>query len=394
VLPLNPNLIIDGTDPATKTINDIIYLDNYWLGCQSTDVRMDWNCKDAEIPVATSYPGGWTAKFVGATPAGYQCISYPATNKVIIIAPDNNTGTTRRATIELSAGTLKQYIHLTQSPGSNTYVVQKGGLVIIPKSSANMDGVDRAIDMVSANWRFINSTQTTNAINGQGTFDFVAPNQEGVLIVEARSAAGAVYTWTVWVVENAVDFESPSYWRHHNGYTFMDRDLGNSIRYQWGRKDPDVVADRHISPAPQNMDEQGVAAILYTFITGDTFPYDWMTAGQKNNLWTTIDGEKAPYDPCPFGWRVPPAENNEASPLNGFTNGKNGMTIPNTGGLSGTDGVTAIPGSLIWGASARGADAYLYDAAAGSHKSAHRTDAYPVRCIRDVKYPGGSLVAK
>jgi hypothetical protein len=130
-----------------------------------------------------------------------------------------------------------------------------------------------------------------------------------------------------------------------------------------------------------------------TFLLSDTHPYDWMTAGQNNNLWSTIEDEKGPYDPCPFGWRVPPAPTPEASPWHGFANGANSMSLPAAGGISGETGdPIGTPRALVWGASARGTDAYLYDATGKTHTQAHRTDAYPIRCIRDVRYPGGSLI--
>ncbi|MDR1257986.1 MAG: hypothetical protein LBK65_01715 [Tannerellaceae bacterium] len=396
VLPLNPNLVLDGTDPVTKNINDIIYLDKYWLGSEATDVKMDWNTQGAVIRVATSYPGGWTAKLTATSP-DFSCSANSNLNTVTVSPISfNTTGLARTVTVELSAGTLRQYINVTQSPGSNTYVVRKGDVVTIHKSSANIDGVNRAGYITSANQRSINSSNNINllTVDNGGYITFMAPNQPDIITVTAGNGGGnTLWAWTVWVVDDINYFEDPAGQRHYNGHTFMDRDLANGLRYQWGRKDPVVLpAGLTIAPAPANMNEQEAVKNPFTFYTSQASPFDWMTAGQNNNLWTTIDGEKGPYDPCPFGWRVPPAENNEASPWTGFTNGKNGMNIDNTGGLSGSDGTTPLAGRLIWGASARGTEAYLYDAASGSHKSARRSAAYPVRCMRDAKYPGGSLI--
>jgi hypothetical protein len=222
-----------------------------------------------------------------------------------------------------------------------------------------------------------------------------------------------VWSWTVWLTGSDVDFENPKNQRYYNGYTFMDRNLGGGngngklLYYQWGRKDPvayHMASPYHpvaITPAPANMDAKEMAKHLGTFFTATAAQsYDWMTAGQHNNLWSTIDGEKGLYDPCPFGWRVPPAENNAASPWDGYTYSTyaNYLPVENHGGFSGFNGADGKPSMTfecpVWGASARGIDAYLFDANPGAHRQAHRSDAYPVRCIRDAKRTGSVLIVK
>jgi hypothetical protein len=148
------------------------------------------------------------------------------------------------------------------------------------------------------------------------------------------------------------------------------------------------VARREFKDVPPLMNQTEVVDSV--FYRSTTPPYDWIER-QNNNLWTSIDGEKGPYDPCPFGWRVPPAGNDEASPFRDFKSGANNLQVPSAGGISGETGLDIPAGALLWGASARGTDAYLYNAA-GAHQKAHRTDAYPIRCIRDAKRPGGSLI--
>jgi hypothetical protein len=75
-----------------------------------------------------------------------------------------------------------------------------------------------------------------------------------------------------------------------------------------------------------------------------------------------------------------------------FYRSANNLQVPSAGGISGETGLDLPSALLLWGASARGTDACLYDAAPVAHQKAHRTDACPIRCIRDVKRPGGSLI--
>ncbi|MDR1499718.1 MAG: hypothetical protein LBI58_01920 [Tannerellaceae bacterium] len=414
VLPLNPNLILDGADPATRNINDIVYLDQYWLGCRSTDVRIDCMAKNALMGVATSYPGGWTARVTSSSPDFLDDSRLVCADNDLLIKPVNGinaTGTILRATIELSAGTLKQHVNVTQSPGSNTYIAQVGiNSCAFPVESANIDGIDRASSITSVS--VLRSTGVSNPdITYTGSLVSVSNLlSTGVISVAAFDVNNEhVWTWTVWVVDN-VNFESQTNQRHYNGYTFMDRNLGEGsyfdvggvyrgLYYQWGRKDPvDFMGNAANTTAA--IDEIEVLKRPSTFYNSPTYPYDWMGAGQKNNLWTTIKGEKAPYDPCPFGWRVPPAENNEASPWDGFINGSNGISLSPGGITISYQTTDDDQAAVVWGASARGTDAYAYylpnhnNGTLGEHRKVNRASACQIRCVRDVKYPGGSLIVK
>jgi hypothetical protein len=281
-------------------------------------------------------------------------------------------------------------------------VVQKGSSVSIPLPSANIDGVIRSplITHITVRKNNTDPEVTTSISDPNGSYTLATNtgtfSDHVPVIATSGIGAGAdtIYSWSVWVVEN-VDFTASANQRHYNGYIFMDRNLGGNslLLYQWGRSVPVTEGKTTPAPVPTGMDETEIVKHPYTFYTNTAAPYDWMTAGQQNNLWTTIDGEKGLYDPCPFGWRVPPAENDAASPWDGFTDGKNGMTIAPTRGLSGITGQNnPSAAKIVWGASARGTDAYLYNADPGTHQKAHRADAYPIRCIRDVKRPGGSLI--
>ncbi|MDR1558000.1 MAG: hypothetical protein LBS88_13375 [Tannerellaceae bacterium] len=406
ILPLNPKLLL-GDETGTAKINEVVYSHTYWLGCQATDVKIDWPAHPAghpiKIPVGTSYPVGWKATIQSASPEGWLTLessSGSTQNAEISLSCDNNlTGQPRTATLALTAGTLSQYISLSQSPGSHTYVVQKGNSVSIPLSSADSDGVNRSsfisyIRAETGNNLLSETDNPSSVFTLNVPKDITAENIQLIATKAKGAGADTIYSWSVWVVDENIDFATSTYQRHYNGYTFMNRNLGGGLYYQWGRNAPVTAAVTAAAPVPPGMNEKEAIRHPYTFYTDTLPPYDWMSTGQNNNLWTTIDGEKGPYDPCPFGWRVPPAENDEASPWHGFTEGKNGMTVGSARGLNGMTG-QSNPGAakaLVWGASARGAEAYLYDATDGVHRKASRTDAYPIRCIRDVRRSGGSLI--
>jgi hypothetical protein len=398
ILPLNPKLVI-GDEEAT--INEIVYLNAYWLGCQSTDVKADWNISNrGKIRVATSYPGGWKAEVVSENSPWLEGTHlYTTADHIHFDLDRNETGRPLTGRIKITAGTLEQYIQVTLSPGSHTYIAKKGEAFTFLLTSADIDGVNRynRIRKIAYNYEDESPIPTNYAT---APADFTIPSaylsQEGIVFVTAYDQSdNLLWAWTVWVVDHAVDFTRQDYQRHYNGYTFMDRNLGAStpdnggLYYQWGRKDP--AADTTQAFVPPAVDLAVALEHPRNFYRSGTHPYDWMSH-PNNNLWTTIEGEKGPYDPCPFGWRVPPAENNEASLWKGFTHGLNNMHIPAVGGISGETGLSIEIGRRsVWGASARGTEAYLYDAA-GTHSKARRTHAYPVRCVRDVRRLSGSLI--
>jgi hypothetical protein len=183
----------------------------------------------------------------------------------------------------------------------------------------------------------------------------------------------------------------------------MDRNLGATVTgaeshglyYQWGRKDP----FRKPSGSPLNVDTLTTSAdnLAKSIAHPDTFyvslssPYDWIGPNQNNNLWSTVDDEKAQYDPCPFGWRVAVVKNDaDGSPWNGFTsNTYNGASYPLAGYLDGFSGHLVGNTGGVWGASARARDGFVFKftsaPGSGTATSALRTNAYPVRCVKDIR---------
>lgn len=184
-----------------------------------------------------------------------------------------------------------------------------------------------------------------DASSGKASF-YVGADDEGK-IKEGNAVIGAydahdklLWSWHLWISDfdpqadgGTVDF---------NGYTLMGRNLGaranaNSdaaeilasfgLFYQWGRKEP------FIGPSAYNA-ANGTSAAMYdgsgsrvymktadsdsetgtmeyalqhplTYVVVSEKDADWLQAGDEAR-WSAES--KTLYDPCPYGWRVAPAE--------------------------------------------------------------------------------------
>jgi hypothetical protein len=390
VLTLNPSLILDDVE---VDINDIVYNKDYWFGAGTTDKKVDWmGQNNITIPVKTSYPGGWGV--IGSTGALFNGAPTTTASLLSFNVSDNYTGADRTGVIQIAAGTLSMEIKVTQSLGSNTYIVSAGQPFRIPRKSMRVTDTSTGLETL---WGPVTASYGADEITG------TAGTTPGATVISVKNASGIVWSWTVWTIPAGVNLNPEATANRHtyNGYTFMDYDLGSVISavspypqtglgpfYQWGRKDPfpngyESMYEFSIDllPAP-NLNTS--FAHPTTFYANSNSPYDWKGDGQHNSLWATIEGEKGPYDPCPFGWRVPPAENNAVSPWNGFANNDNGLYFnPSSPGYNGTTGLpfASAPG-YYWSASVRGTLGYGYKAGVGG-QNANRSNAYPVRCVRD-----------
>lgn len=155
-----------------------------------------------------------------------------------------------------------------------------------------------------------------------------------------------LWSWHIWFADYNPEATAQTY---SNSLVFMDRNLGaygcdtSSVNeiwksygmlYQWGRKDPFVGSRGYHTDADQSTYDalnkwqafeiqkttEKTGTVEYTianpmkFLTGvEESGYDWLYAERDNTLWGA-DGSKSIYDPCPYGWRVPPA-----SAWTGFT---------------------------------------------------------------------------
>lgn len=193
----------------------------------------------------------------------------------------------------------------------------------------------------------------------EGHIGFMASGECGNALIAALDASGKIiWSWHIWFPE-----ETPSSSETKTGYTLMNMNLGamasgwtNSLNvkpygllYQWGRKDPFpaspiLLGDTETVGAPL-YDEAGKRVSIthssWEELTSNNIAYsiahptecisnyaqysscrDWLARRYSNDaLWGNPNGSerdenneyvnkgsKSFYDPCPVGWRVPPAD--------------------------------------------------------------------------------------
>lgn len=261
---------------------------------------------------------------------------------------------------------------------SNCYLIKPGESVEISVQRANESheiGV-QIPDVTVANawipsvyWQTsANLITVDNTTVAKGYFKVTATNAttEGNAIVAVKDNSGKIlWTFHIWVL--SADMENASNQNSHNGYTFMDRNLGalkvattsplvnygytSGLYYQWGRKDPfmygnsasssiaaltlyDAAGATFTAPVPSDLTTSTVLYDLSSRLYDNTslkgaemaldifratkYPSlifgDWYgsTATDKKMAKTGLDSwagepgqQKSIYDPCPIGWRVP-----------------------------------------------------------------------------------------
>lgn len=267
----------------------------------------------------------------------------------------------------------------TEPGAANTFLITRAGTFSVDATIKGNGGLDpltgkkaerfdktRIADVkvlweIGAQGRAIKHDGTAYDIRcSDGTIILNTPDElvPGAAYVAVCDAADRIlWSWLIWTSPEVGTVG-------HNGKTFMDRNLGaidpgNGMRgflYQWGRKDPfsaatgayasfTFVPELNTAFSTQN----GTASMAFTIANptvhinnGD--PNSWMTVDEYNTLpWR--DGLKTIYDPCPDGWRVPTAdEQNGFSglPGTGFSNSINAFGNPGDGYYRSTT-VTSYP---------------------------------------------------
>ncbi|MDR1918330.1 MAG: hypothetical protein LBQ65_01640 [Tannerellaceae bacterium] len=400
---LNHALILDDKDIQ---INDVIYNRDYMLGVYADEIALDREArnqtKPLHIPVKTTYPGGWEASLESGDPQVFELTTRRGaagglTLLSLLIKSDNTSPSPRRAQIKLRAGMLTKLIDISQSPGANAYIMKVGESLDISIASADQDGVARSGKAHSIGVLGLEGAAVSaNASIQSGKYITLKAQSEGNALVLLKDKQGLVlWSWHVWVVPSQVDFAQPAYQRVLNGYVFMDRNLGASaadkagLYYQWGRKDPfppnfNSLQAYSLAPAPLRHSLDSSCLNPTVFYLNPSSPYDWKGQEHHNNLWSATNGKKGPYDPCPFGWRVPTEPNNASSPWYGYAKGKNRLSFPVSGGFDGTNaGRQEAQSEFVWSASTQGLYAYVFHAGLAASQAANRSNAYPVRCVKE-----------
>jgi hypothetical protein len=398
----------------------ISYNNEYYLAFSSThlDVKPD-GAQRVKIYVKSSYKNGFWEASDQSWSAGNGYTSLyrnSASNSqaerldsIEFVVGINNTGLSRDFTFNVKAGMLTQKITVTQSPGSNSYIVKPNGgsssQTFIPIKSANADGGNRIqsdvpITQLWASSPSLSSQLKLSNVAAGAVYVWSDGTATGNAVIAAKDGSGKIlYSWHIWVTDYNPD--SLATQKSNNGFIFMDRNLGAmentttpasyGLYYQWGRKDP--FTPGHFSVG---MSDPYANYLEWAIQHPDTFYavpytsslYNWAGTGGHNSMWSTMDGKKGPYDPCPFGWRVPVVKDEgSGSPWYGATGHTvNRVEYPLAGYLDGFSGTLedATTGGGVWGATAKGPQAYLYKFDVGG-TSYFRASGYPVRCVKDTR---------
>ena len=239
---------------------------------------------------------------------------------------------------------------------ANCYIVTKPSINYTFDVMHRPDGAELETESVKLLWQSnYDVVKHTGIAGGRAQF-YVLPSESDATkvldsnaVVAAYNSAGEViWSWHIWIVdENPLDATDT----YSNGKTFMRKNLGaftNSngekdeqkildsygMYYQWGRKDPfprplffdasgadnedrynesgtyikEVFAERSSS----NGTLEYITKNPMHFITnaacveeGGDGVGDWLVAAD-NTLWN--EDTKSVYDPCPYGWKIPSAE--------------------------------------------------------------------------------------
>lgn len=322
----------------------------------------------------------------------------------------------------------------TKGNGSTTPVFYRNG------SSGAMVTPTHSTGSVAILWQ--STPNLINNISGvvNGTVTLSAGNSLGNAVIAAYDGANGtgtiLWSWHIWVTDYAPSFSGTMASNgavHYydasvaKGY-MMDRNLGAlnanqydqgtdswGMHYQWGRKDPipGSAATSNLESIIYRATGGGFSYNTYNDLCASTGPVsiataittpgvfyrnmaggDW-NATPNNDLWGN-EVRKTIFDPCPYGWKVPPigiwSNYSEASIVGGFNrgyvyrySGNNTAWYPGSGyreERSGAPNDVVIRG-LLWPSSAVGAGfIYQYDYVHSTH-GADYAQGFSVRCIRE-----------
>ena len=236
--------------------------------------------------------------------------------------------------------------------------------ILIPIRQANLDGNIRIQDDEIYDAKILWSDQSTpvsvETVQSNKSIKVIPKsNFIGNVIVAVTVNGKIKWSWHIWSLTDddlSQDAHIPGIYtlktektHTYSGLVWMDRNLGahstnydlsaRGLMYQWGRKDPfptskdwwtshpnskevttyykgelleiasNVIDTRRFpTESGQNNLEISIENPMTYLLSNELAPFDWYTdipAETNNNLWLSIDNSKTPYDPCPYGWRVP-----------------------------------------------------------------------------------------
>lgn len=280
--------------------------------------------------------------FIAAAVAGYACsdaedIAGPNENPEV---PSDPSGPSDEPL----------YADLSRNGTANCYIVTEAGnysmRAHVRGNGASSEGIVPAeVEPVSAKLIWQTSPGMIKDVSVDGSdINFVVKRSGGSALIGALDVGGnIIWSWHIWMPDG-----EPSGLPGKQGYEVMDMNLGAlsktagsadsyGMLYQWGRKDPfpasaTLTGDTQTVGAPLYNSAGGAVEITAVpaaeagldFSIANPTVYiagkDWL-AEPADNLWGNPlgavrdeennfpnKGTKSVYDPCPPGWRVPPAD--------------------------------------------------------------------------------------
>ena len=325
---------------------------------QTTTVKFNTvNVKQVDI---TSVTGGWSAevdlatKTIKVTAPESAEAENAAKSASITLSAISSGGSSAGAI--LSAYIIDGEINLSEQGTSNCYIITKPNTKYRFDVTRKGEEGDRlATADIGIVWQSATGLIKYLTFN-DGYAEFFAEYESGsttevkngnLLIAAYNDAGDIIWSWHLWFTKSDPRDEVP---QSQNRVVFMQRNLGaydNSdgstdtaeilgsygLYYQWGRKDPfprpatyncannsdEILYSGSGSRVYVSIEESDAKRgnIAYTIANPTVFITstpdnggDWLYGHRDDSLWSDHDGSgrnKSVYDPCPYGWQVPGA---------------------------------------------------------------------------------------
>lgn len=301
----------------------------------------------------SSVPEGWETPTVNMESMTVTIVAPEAPADTVAVSGDVKLrgvtygGETVYANLFVSLDTPE--VDFTAQP-ANSYLANKPGALYRIDVSRNLAGEKFNVASLGVIWQ-----PSTNFVkyltleeDGTATFFLSADTEDESLVREGNALIGAydeagniLWSWHIWAVNYDAEAEALAY----GDYTMMSRALGQlenvttdkesilasyGLYYQWGRKDPfpgpsTYNAAKGVTMSLFDGDSNVVtlATVASDATTGsyaytNAHPNHFISVKDKNAPWnqsitTEVKGwehtqQKSVNDPCPYGWRVAPAE--------------------------------------------------------------------------------------
>ena len=336
----------------------------YFSSWEDEEQVISYVAHNAVSVAVASYSNGWEAsvhepsrtiavKPVGTNEEGMTNDDLPKAGSVVVNALNK----------EGQATSYYIYVYITQTQTLDAEGQEKANCYVITSPSSytfdvmhRPDGSELATNSVKLLWQSNpDVVKHVDKVADNATFYIGASEEDATKVVDTNAviaacdaAGNVVWSWHLWIVNENPLLATDTY---SNGKTFMQQNLGaftNSngsneeqkildsygMYYQWGRKDPfprplyfDATGaydedryDKDGAYITEVFAERTSANGTLDYVTKNPMHFilnascvaeggdgvgDWLAAAD-NNLWS--DSKKSLYDPCPYGWRVPTAD--------------------------------------------------------------------------------------